>query len=322
MDEENLFTWTGVIGFAFAAIALLFSLSGSVQYYFNETQFLTNETNVSINESWLSSFSGGGQDLSEYGKDEFCYYREFTNFGASSIGTAQFNSYQATVLNSGGFVASNVINHYINKPQLYLDTVKSMYARSRAGTSTNSGVGLIAGIGSNPVSNGTLLTYRTALIFHQTVGYQINNVSAAENVFGQLGWGVNLGGANQNQANLDCNFIIDDGVIVGRTRHATGGTKSTSTITSKGATPDYGFDEWLVFEINRNITAQTAQFIIRNMSGSVLLNETIDDLNEGLITTYGAKLIAKPIVAMAAHIAGINFLDMQYKNKLNRFGLC
>ncbi len=54
MDDE-LFKWIGVFAFPIAIIALLFAFSAEKDYSFNETQFTVNNTNISINESWILS---------------------------------------------------------------------------------------------------------------------------------------------------------------------------------------------------------------------------------------------------------------------------
>ena len=53
--EEEIYTWIGVLGFALAVIALLFSfISGGTTYNFNQTQFIENGSNISINQTWVS----------------------------------------------------------------------------------------------------------------------------------------------------------------------------------------------------------------------------------------------------------------------------
>ena len=56
MDNE-IFEWIGVFAFPIAIIALLFAFSSGVTYNFNETQFITNGTNISINSSILGNNS-------------------------------------------------------------------------------------------------------------------------------------------------------------------------------------------------------------------------------------------------------------------------
>lgn len=54
MDQET-FIWIGVFAFPIAVIALLFAFSGG--YIFNQEQFIVNQSNVSMNETWLSEFA-------------------------------------------------------------------------------------------------------------------------------------------------------------------------------------------------------------------------------------------------------------------------
>lgn len=54
MDTDN-FSWIGVFAFPIAVIALFFAFSGG--YIFNQEQFIVNQSNVSMNETWLSEFA-------------------------------------------------------------------------------------------------------------------------------------------------------------------------------------------------------------------------------------------------------------------------
>lgn len=260
-------------------------------------------------------------DLSEYEKDRFYWYRNFTNFCNPQTGTVTYGDYLAQALNVGAFLGSDVYTPYVTDPTPYYDTVCTMFARSRSGSSTNSGAGIRSGVGNNPVSDGTLLQYRSAIMFHQNVDREINNNYAAEEVLVRLGWSTFLGSASSSDVDLDCQFKIDDGVIVGYTRHGSVYKTTTSSLTSIGASPDFGFLDWLTFEIIRDIGAKTARFIVKDVNGITLMDETIEDLHDNRIAPYGAKMQAKPICSAALHIATINFVDMKYMNKLNRFGL-
>jgi hypothetical protein len=53
--EQETFIWVGVFAFPIAIIALFFAFSGG--YIFNQEQFIVNESNVSLNETWLSEFA-------------------------------------------------------------------------------------------------------------------------------------------------------------------------------------------------------------------------------------------------------------------------
>jgi hypothetical protein len=56
--EDDIFTWIGVLAWPIAVASLLFGLisMGALNYDFNSTQFIVNESNVSINETYLSEF--------------------------------------------------------------------------------------------------------------------------------------------------------------------------------------------------------------------------------------------------------------------------
>lgn len=54
MEEDNIFTLVGVLGFAVAVIALLLFLTVN-SYTFYEGQFVVNNSNISINTSWIST---------------------------------------------------------------------------------------------------------------------------------------------------------------------------------------------------------------------------------------------------------------------------
>lgn len=56
--DDDIFVWIGVLALPIAVASLLLSLmsSGSLNYNFNQTQFLVDSVNVSLNETYLNSF--------------------------------------------------------------------------------------------------------------------------------------------------------------------------------------------------------------------------------------------------------------------------
>lgn len=260
-------------------------------------------------------------NLDDYGKDVFCYYRAFTNFPeiASATGSL-YGEYTQTVLNTGAFVGSGTQSYYASNPNFFTDIVSSMIFRSRAGTSADSGASVRAGSQAF-FSNSTKVRYRTALLFQPSPTSTINANYAGENVSIRAGFSNGFGSALNLNADGNVFFLIEDGDIKTHVRQGGASPITTTLLTSKGGTPDFGFDEWLIFEINIDFSKNEAQFIVRNSSGTILANKTETNNHGGVLMAYGVKGQATPITSFATPIAHINFIDTEI-NKLSRFGLC
>ena len=141
--EDDIFTWIGVLAFPLAVASLLFALlsTGALNYSFNSTQFIVNETNVSINQTYLSEFGN------------ITYINQTVNITANST---QFDSLNPLTIKTSwlssfiNWLFGNGVNSNLNmQTNNITNIIKSTYANSSYGIWSNSTdiiIGYIGGL--------------------------------------------------------------------------------------------------------------------------------------------------------------------------------
>jgi hypothetical protein len=108
--EDDIFTWIGVLALPIAVASLLFALLsiGALNYDFNSTQFIVNESNVSINETYLSQFGNITYNNNTYINQTANLSGYWTSNG-SSTATGNWNIpiRKATTLTDNGFLKTS-----------------------------------------------------------------------------------------------------------------------------------------------------------------------------------------------------------------------